>query len=346
MEIETAKLRECFEVLKNQPSPAPQLKIVLSEDKMNLYRWGGGNDFLHVSFPIEGGEEKEIIVYSKTFEQIVDLCQDEKMQMNVSDNLHLETSMFSYNIKGLEKEIFTDKTIKTSNLPSVKIENTSPLLNVSTARDKTNRVSSMMGVLLELSDGKLKVGATDQYRIFTYEGDVESKSEAKAVVPYEFLHFAGRVKQEKVVYFSDNSVILEADNILYESGTIAGDFPNIYKLISEHETVFETVIQQEEASWALRRLETVDATVFTLEVEKGGNVLTMRANGNYGKAEETIKCSPATQSRVQNFNIEYFLNGISPASADVYLQFGEEENSPLMIAYDNYKYYLAAVRNA
>ena len=95
------------------------------------------------------------------------------------------------------------------------------------AASKDDNRPILTGVLVESSDGSIRMAATDSYRVSCVEAAVEGAGEFRAVFPAAFLLGASGLKAAGDVTLSvgENQVRIECDGATLVSRTIEGTYP-------------------------------------------------------------------------------------------------------------------------
>jgi DNA polymerase-3 subunit beta len=200
------------------------------------------------------------------------------------------------------------------------------------------------GVLLNFTDGKIAVVATDGRRLAMVEQEMEvpSKEEGELILPAklvaELLHILGergtlkiyrREKQilfEIGVYADDKKELIEIGTVKIISKLIEGQYPN-YKQVIPSQCEERVSIGREELMAALRRVSLV------MTDRNGPTRLTFAKNKltisvktpDVGEAEETISIKYTGKEISVAFNGEFFIDPLKVLTNDeIYIELTDD----------------------
>ena len=240
---------------------------------------------------------------------------DDSVQIEV-DNRNISSVASGtafFKIIGLPKEDFPDipdfgkeKKIK------LKTELFSKILkrtSFSISHDETRYV--LNGLLLSVKEGKLIAVATDGRRLAYYEmeEDIPKQIEKEIIIPAKTISELQRLienEKEITIYFSENQVAFEMDNMLMVSRLIEGHFPNYKQVIPEnikHKIAFNAA----ELLSGVRRVSVMASEKSnSIKLRFSKNTLTLTSNTpEIGEAKETMAV-PFDEGDVEiTFNPEY-----------------------------------------
>ena len=151
------------------------------------------------------------------------------------------------------------------------------------------------------------------------------------------------------VYYNDNQISVQVDQVYYTSRLLDGSFPNYHQIVPK-EFLTEAVVLREDLSAALKGL-TVFSDKFlqvTLAVDPKRKVVTLSSrNADVGEEECTLNAAVSGDEVAMNFNSRYMGDGLLPISGEsVRLQLSGP-GKPMLIkdAADDSFFYLAMPMN-
>lgn len=259
-------------------------------------------------------------------------------------NLVCENSFFD--IKTLPAEDFPKivtlekKAPASTNVGEYMVEN-SLFLNIikqvirAASRDETRPI--LTGVLLTVNRDKVKMVATDSYRLAVREGKLEKeekkqdkkeKEETKeeeekirVVVPTKALEDV--MKISSILENSEVKIGLLRNHIVFDLGKaqlisrlIEGQYPNYQQLLPENYQV-ELPIKREELVGAVKRISLLAQNNSPVRLNLGKNNLSISAaTQEVGEAKEDLKISYEGEEIKVAFNGQYLLDGLTAANQE------------------------------
>ncbi len=188
------------------------------------------------------------------------------------------------------------------------------------SRDETRPV--LTGILVKFSKEKLKMVATDSYRLSVRETPAVStlKDKKEIIVPRssleELARICGQTGTEKVsVGIMDGQVIFTAGTIVLTSRLIEGQFPNYQQLLPD-EFKHEIAMDKEELMDAAGRISLMAQKNAPLRLKFSSGELTISAQTpQVGEAKETMPVAFQGEEVEIGFNPEFLREGIDSVGA-------------------------------
>jgi DNA polymerase-3 subunit beta len=189
------------------------------------------------------------------------------------------------------------------------------------SRDETRPV--LTGILVSVSDHKLRMVATDSYRLSVREtqADLADVSDFEVNVPARALQEVSRIiadakPDQVVVSAAENQVVFGIGPVLLSSRMIDGQFPNYQQLLPEN---FEQEIRldRSELMGVVRRVSLMAQrnTPLRLKFEEGA--LTVAAQTpDVGEASESTPIAYSGDALEIGFNPQFLQDGLETAEAE------------------------------
>jgi len=189
------------------------------------------------------------------------------------------------------------------------------------SRDETRPV--LTGILAKFSKEKLKMVATDSYRLSVREAKASStlKEKKEIIVPRASLEELARIcvqaGEERVsVGIMDGQVIFSAGNVVLTSRLIEGQFPNYQQLLPD-EFKHEISMDREELLEAVGRISLMAQKNAPLRLKFAAGELTISAQTpQVGEARETMPAAFQGEEIEIGFNPEFLREGIDSVSEE------------------------------
>ena len=183
------------------------------------------------------------------------------------------------------------------------------------SKDKSRAV--LTGVLIEKEDDRIRMVATDSYRLALVEAVCPGEEAAfQAVVAGSFLQdIASLTKTEEPVSIgiTENQVVLRCMNTTFINRRIEGSFPNYRQLLSNNYATKVTLATEDLLSSVKRSsLLNSGGSPIKMEISQAEQHTTVFASAQgVGSSQESIPCKVEGEDVQIAFNCLYMLDGIS-----------------------------------
>lgn len=234
-----------------------------------------------------------------------------------------------------ERASFTVRTLPTQDfprLPALDPEQTAtldaPVISATVervakaaSRDETRPV--LTGILVSIEGGKLRMVATDSYRLSVKETPVEGHEDDAftANVParalQELSRIIGDTKADTVsVSIRENQIVFGAGGVTLSSRLIDGQFPNYRQLLPESYE-HEVVIGRAELLSVVRRVSLMAQRNAPLRLRfEQGSVTFSAQTPDVGEASESLPVNYQGDELEIGFNPQFLQDGLESVSTD------------------------------
>lgn len=241
------------------------------------------------------------------------------------DRMSISCGQSSFSVKVLSPEDFprfpevaADKTVT---IPTDEVGSIVRQVSKAVSRDETRPI--LTGVLMNVDGPRLRMVATDSYRLSVREGTMESPSAdgVEVVVPGKAIEEVTRLAggaEAVTVGIAENQVIFEFGNTTFVSRRIEGTFPNYKQLISDSSETTVKVDRQELLD-AVKRVSLMAQhnAPIRMKVSVEDQTLTLSATTqDVGEAKEDLPVQAEGQDVEMAFNHAYLADGVSVANSE------------------------------
>ncbi len=189
------------------------------------------------------------------------------------------------------------------------------------SRDETRAI--LTGVLISVNGGKVRMVATDSYRLALTESELpEANVDAfQAVIAGSFLSELTTLPKGASVLtlgVAENQIIVTCGDTVMINRRIEGNFPNYQQLLPESSSMRATA-DLEELKASIRRssLLGTSATPVKLDFNVDSQTLLITSNVlDVGHTEETLSCEITGEDEVVAFNSSYVLDGLAAINTE------------------------------
>lgn len=302
-------------------------------------------------------ESGKSVLPGKLFSDIVKNLPDASVHVEAQDErafITCDTSSFS--LKALNYEDFPG-------FPSVDVHQRIeiPFAQFSSMVKRVSRVVSkdasraiLTGVLVTLEAGRLRMVATDSYRLAVTEASMPDATadEFQAVIAGSFLsEIASLPKTESpvTIALADNQILVTCEDTVFINRRIEGNFPNYKQLIPESYAT-RAVIDVDRLVAGVKRASLLGSSTSPVKLDLNMASQTVQlsaASQDVGSAQETLPCEIEGEDVEIAFNYAYVLEGLSSVAGDkVYLEVQSSLKPGIFraVAPENYLYLVMPVR--
>ena len=271
-------------------------------------------------------EEGKAVVPGKLFSEIVKNLPDAAVHVEADEDAALITcDASSFSIKALNHEDFPGfphvDVMQRIEIPFSQFS--SMVRRVARVVSKDESRAILTGVLVTLEEGRLKMVATDSYRLAITEADLPDASadEFQAVISGSFLSEIASLSlgdSALSLALAENQIVVTCGDTVFINRRIEGNFPNYKQLLPDgHAT--RAKIDVDRLVSAVKRtslLGSSDAPVrFDLNAASQTVQLSAAAQ-DVGSAQETIGCEIEGEDTEIAFNYSFVLSGLAAVATE------------------------------
>ena len=291
-----------------------RLKISVTDLEIGINIWVGAKI----------DEPGKITVPAKIISEFISNCDDKKIELNQNEQkLELKSDKYSVVIQGASADEFPlIPQIKEKPISSISgkiLEEAIPQVIIAAAIDETRPVLS--GVYFNFSKDKLKMVATDSYRLAEKSIPLEKKVEKNqsVIVPLKAVQEIGRilgsVASENVkVSVSENQIRFAInEDIEIISRLIDGQFPN-YETIFPDKYQTKIKIDFQDLSSALKVASLFAkeaANNINLKIGKGKDLMIFAAADQVGTSRAKARAEITGEELELSLNSKFVLDGLN-----------------------------------
>ncbi len=187
------------------------------------------------------------------------------------------------------------------------------------SRDESRAI--LTGVLIEALGTKLRMVATDSYRLALAESEIDSDAcegdqDFSAVISGMFLKDIASLSVPDdtiTIGLAENQIIIQANNIIFINRRLEGQYPN-YKQLLPNDYTTRAKFSVEALNSAIKRASILSSSTapvkFTLEPDVNLVQITVNSS-DVGSVQENIDCSVEGEQAEIAFNTSYVQNCLS-----------------------------------
>ena len=271
-------------------------------------------------------ETGKAVVPGKLFSEIVKNLPDAAVHVAAEDDSAVITcDTASFSIKTLDAEDFPG-------FPHVDVQQevSIPFTQFASMVKRVARVVSkdesraiLTGVLITIEDGRLKMVATDSYRLAITEAELPEYAgeEFQAVIAGTFLQdIAALPKTDGPVSFAlaENQIVVTDQDTVFVNRRIEGNFPNYRQLLPDsYATRVSMDVGHLVAGVKRTSLLGQTSSPVRFDINMASQTVQLSAVAqDVGSAQETLSCEGEGEDVEIAFNYAYVLDGLSSVSTD------------------------------
>jgi len=275
-----------------------------------------------------------------------------KLNSNKSTNqVELECEKAKFNIKVLPPEDFPItpelKKEQSCTVKSKSFIDALKQITKATSKDETRPV--LTGVLFNINENKLKMVATDSYRLAIKEIECISSmdQQIKLVIPGrvldEIIKIAPKEESEIRLLIGENQAGFKFDNIQIITRLIEGEFPKYQQLLPESYQV-QLRLNKEVLIGATKRVSLLALNNAPIKVSIGNNNFAISSqSSDVGEATEELDIKEEVEPITIAFNAQYLLDGLLSINSDNFILEIKSPLNPALLRAEEEKNFLYLV---
>lgn len=268
-------------------------------------------------------EPGEIVVPGKVFSQIVKSLPSAPVSFSLEGKvLKITCERSSFQLNTMDAQDFESfpaiELSRSIELPPDQLRMMVDRVRKAASTDKNRAI--LNGILLSVENNKVRLVATDSYRLAVADSSVETSSLNEVfelIIPSHVFYDALSLcpdKERISIGETDNQVVFTFSNTVYVSRKIEGNFPN-YKQLLPKESTTTVTLKSLELTEALKRVSVMAAQAspvkFTVDADTG-TVTLFSTTPDQGGATEVIPADITGESVDIAFNYHYVQDGLMP----------------------------------
>lgn len=271
-------------------------------------------------------EPGKAVLPGKLFSEIVKNLPDAAVHVHAEDEQAFITcDSSSFSIKALNHEDFPGfpsvDTHQQIEIPFAKFS--SMVKRVSRVVSKDESRAILTGVLITFEAGKLRMVATDSYRLAITETDLETSSAEgfQAVIAGTFLSEIASLPKTAApvsIALAENQIVVKCEGTTFINRRIEGNFPN-YKQLLPDGYVTRATIGLDRLVAGVKRASLLGSSTSPVRFDLNTASQTVQISAaahDVGSAQETISCDIEGEDVEIAFNYAYVLDGLAAAGGD------------------------------
>ena len=279
-------------------------------------------------------EEGKTVVPGKLFTDIIKSLPDAAIHIQTNENsdgeakITCDTSTFS--VHTLNYEDFPGfpqvETSQSISIPFTQFASMVKKVSRVVSRDESRAI--LTGVLITFDEGKLRMVATDSYRLALTEVEMDNLEvdDFQCVIAGNFLNeIAGLPSSENMVKIAlaENQIVITYQDVVFINRRIEGNYPNYKQLIPNEYTTRATVDLSNLVS-SVKRASLLSSSTAPMKFDLNIASQTMQitvTSPDVGSVQETLVCEIEGDDTEIAFNSAYVIDGLSVVKGEkVYLE--------------------------
>jgi DNA polymerase-3 subunit beta len=300
----------------------------------------GVNTWIRCKVDEQGG----ISVPAKTLVDLINNLPNDNVTLTAENNqLLIETSNYQTKIKGLAPDEFPlIPQIEEQNPVEIKSKDLRTAISQTAfAAAYSETQPEISGILFSFEENKLKLVATDRYRLAEKSIDVKGAVAKTLIVPNKAVQELSKVLgtadgDVTQIFFTQNQVMFKTEETELTSRLIDGQYPD-YKQIIPTEFNTEIDLAADELSAAMRTagIFTQTGNNVSLEFEEPSKLMISSSSGDLGESKLNIPCTVTGEAGRIIFNHRYILDCLSTIGVkNVTFQIINENSPALLMSKD------------
>jgi len=285
--------------------------------------------------PISAEDADAAVLPARLMGDVVKNLPDAKVELDIdnkSGNVRITCGSSLFSLKAFSAEDFPKfpetKAEKTIKVPGKKISSAIRQVMKAVSKDETRPV--LCGILTTIDKGRLKMVATDSYRLSINETAVDGAKadDMKVIIPARCMDEVSKIcgDEDIEIGLAKNQVYFKMNDTVVVSRLIEGNFPPYQQLLPDNcET--RVKLMKDDFLASLRRVSLLAQNNALIKIRIDKEKVQLSAmTADVGSADEALPAEVAGEGMEIAFNAQYLIDGLNSISEEqVYL----ELNNPL-----------------
>ena len=329
--IDKTELQNCLAVVQKGVSTRSTLPvlsgILIEAAKDSIVLQSTDLDLsIQMTAPALIEEEGRTVVPGKLFSDIVKSMPDAAIHITAQDGeVKITCDKSTFSVKTLAAEDFPGfpkvETSSSIEIPFAQFVNMVKKVSKVVSRDESRIV--LTGILVAVEDGKLRMVATDSYRLALTEVDApqEDAQDFSAVISGTFMNEVASLPPTDdpvKIALSDNQIVINCGNTVFINRRIEGNYPN-YKQLLPDGFNSRAVVSLSDLTASVKRaalLSSASAPIkFDLNIASQTLQITV-TSPDVGSVQETLVCEIEGEDVEIAFNSAYVTEGLTSVKGD------------------------------
>lgn len=264
-------------------------------------------------------EEGKTVVPGRLFNDIIKSLADAAVSILQGEGeVHISCDTSFFSVKTMNPEDFPafpqvvpEQTIE---IPFPQFADMVHSVSRSVSRDESRAI--LTGILITVEDGRLRMVATDSYRLALAEAEIDETADFEAVISGSFLQeIAALPKTEEPVKISlaENQIVVTCAQTIFVNRRIEGTYPNYKQLLPDSFTS-RAEVSLAELTASVKRVSLLTSTNSPLRMDLNIASQTLQIDAisaDVGSAQEILQCAIQGEDVQIAFNSAYVSDGLS-----------------------------------
>jgi len=261
-------------------------------------------------------KEGQIVLPAKLITEIVKNLPEAKVELVSNENentLQIKSQQSTFNLNTLAPDDYPHfpDTEDTASFKILKKDFDKAVRQVINSASKDESRPILTGALINIEKEKIKIVATDSYRLALKEISSKNSSATQAIIPHRALDEASKIECKDIkITLSPNQAVFYLNDTTIVSRLINGQYPNYSQLFPQK---FETTIvsNKDELLSAVKRVSILSLNNTPLKINTSSGKLKISAEtADYGSANEEIMATTKGKDIEIAFNAKYLIDGL------------------------------------
>lgn len=241
------------------------LKIV-TEEKSIIITGSNGTASMQQTLPMDTGVDEcgQCLVDAKYFSEIIRKVSGQTVEVDCTDNLmHIKCGKAKFKLTCTDVSEYPEVDLNTPAnklycpIDTLREAFEKALVCVAINGKAAQRRPVLTGVNLSVDGGKVAISGSDSYRASRYTfTDMDCKDADITIPAHACIEFLKVFKDDVAVYYNDKKIQFQANNMMYQSRLLSGQFPSLERIIPK-DCAYCVEVDKNELLEAIKRCDFV-----------------------------------------------------------------------------------------
>lgn len=329
--IDKTELQNCLTVVQKGVSTRSTLPvlsgILIEATKDSIVLQSTDLDLsIQMTAPALVEEEGRTVVPGKLFSDIVKSMPDAAVHITAQDNeAKITCDKSTFSVKTLAPEDFPGfpkvETTSSIELPFSQFVSMVKKVSKVVSRDESRII--LTGILVAVEEGKLRMVATDSYRLALTEMDApqEGAQDFAAVISGSFMNEVASLPsmEESVrISLSENQIVVNCGSTVFINRRIEGNYPNYKQLLPDGYNT-RALVPLSDLTASVKRASLLSSASAPIRFDMNMASQTLQitvSSPDIGSVQETLVCEIEGDDVEIAFNSSYVSDGLASVKGD------------------------------
>lgn len=319
MKITGSQLTTVLTVMKGFETKNQIVTMQVEDGTLNILGRKDGSQIKIKSIKTEEKDTEPVSFYIKEILHKIDKQKPEEFDLKINKKKitsKVKGVSFATNILAEEVNIEMEEDKGEGSKVFITKEIMDSLMQALSYTSKDQKKPILLGVNLKIKDGKIKIVATDSFKMYYYETETETKEEINVTLLQDTVNTLYNIHEVLKgrtfpVIINEKHLLIVGKNLYYKTVLYEGDYPDVERIIKQQEKA-ESNIELKMNDEDIKKVKVIENKDPYLHIIKEGKKVTFKTKSETNVNEFEIEIENENEEKIEKgLNYSAFINAIS-----------------------------------